>query len=681
MTEPTQRDELDRGRSDPRGADPVDTDAATPRVDPLRPALAAVARRVRAQRALDAAVVFGWVAVGVAGVAVGLLKAGALPEAEALLALQLALALPLVGAIGGALRRIDALLPARLIDRSHGLRERVANAVAFDGLSERTPLMDAAIRDANERASSLSAARAMPLRAPIDLAGIAGLAVGVGLLGMLEVPRTVEERVLVGGIDPVTLHADDLDAYESELRDLLEARETPDDVRDAAQDFNRLIEDLADERLDRAESLRRIAELERQLAEARPADAETMRESLRELGEDLRRAELADQLSAALRDGDASQAERELRRLAERTRSDEASRRELEALRRALARAAEERTQELSEELQRQEEAQRRLLQRQREQPDASPRERRLLQRRQRELERLRREHQEAMDRQRQLERLRRELNEAAEGLNQQQQEQAAEHMERGAEDLNRMARQQMSDEQLQRLQRQLQELRELIRRQRQQQAQGQGQRGQGQQGQGGQGQSQMDRFVLRARGQGDGQGVRLGVPGQQGQQGQGGPQGQQPGQGQQGQGQDGQGQNGQGQGQGQQPMLTLGGEGEPNALVEIPGMGQGQQPGQGSGQAQLGPGAGTGHDPTQLDDPTRLGGTRRTVRVEGEQRDGPSRSQTILSSAERGFASQDYEDVYTDYENHAEEVLEQDEIPPGRRFWIRRYFQLIRPR
>jgi hypothetical protein len=111
--------------------------------------------------------------------------------------------------------------------------------------------------------------------------------------------------------------------------------------------------------------------------------------------------------------------------------------------------------------------------------------------------------------------------------------------------------------------------------------------------------------------------------------------------------------------------------------------MGQGQQgQGQGSGQARPGPGAGTSHDPTKLDDPTDLNGSNRNVRIEGAANDeGPSRSETILSAAERGFVQRGYRKVYTDYSGHAEEVLERDEVPPGYRFYVRRYFQLIRPR
>jgi hypothetical protein len=638
------------------------------------------ALRIRLQRGLNAAVVLAIAGLGLAAFVVALMKTDALGEARAIPWLAAAAALPLLGALAGLARPVRPLLAAKLLDRAHGLEDRVTNAVSFAALpsSERTPFMDAAIDDARAHSKILRATRAMPLRAPDGVVPMLGLGVGVALLAFLEVPRFVEEHAMSGGIVPVLLHEDDLDAFDSGLRDLIDDPETPDDVRGAAREFNRLIEDLADERLDRAETLRRIAELERRLSEARPADPDLMRDSLAQLGRDLERASLADELSSALRDADAARAEAEMRRLAERLRSEEPNRAELERLRQALSRAAENQPEDLRDEIRQQEEEVNRLLQRQREKQGATPQERRLLQRRQRELERLRREHQESAERQRQLDRLQRELSQAAEQLGQQQQDQAAQDLDQGAQDLNRMAREQMSDEEMQRMQQQLAELRELIRQSRQQQQQaqnGQGQRGQG--GQGQQGQSRMDRFVLRARGQGEGEGMPIGTPGQGGQEQQGGQQGQQ-GQ-QQGQGQGG---DGQGQGEGQQQLLVLGGQGGGDAVLEIPGMGQQQGQGQqGTGPARQGPGAGVGHDPTMLDDPTHLGGSRQTVRVEGQQGEGPTRSEVIRSSAQRGFASRDYRDVYTDYSGHAEEVLEQDEVPPGYRSYVRRYFQLIRPR
>ena len=39
------------------------------------------------------------------------------------------------------------------------------------------------------------------------------------------------------------------------------------------------------------------------------------------------------------------------------------------------------------------------------------------------------------------------------------------------------------------------------------------------------------------------------------------------------------------------------------------------------------------------------------------------------------------YKKVYAEYKTVAEEALKQDEIPAGYRFYVRRYFDLIRPR
>jgi hypothetical protein len=59
----------------------------------------------------------------------------------------------------------------------------------------------------------------------------------------------------------------------------------------------------------------------------------------------------------------------------------------------------------------------------------------------------------------------------------------------------------------------------------------------------------------------------------------------------------------------------------------------------------------------------------------------GPSVSETILASSEKGFASRPYKKVYTDYRTKAEEAMKNEDIPPGYKFYVQRYFQLIRPR
>ena len=69
-------------------------------------------------------------------------------------------------------------------------------------------------------------------------------------------------------------------------------------------------------------------------------------------------------------------------------------------------------------------------------------------------------------------------------------------------------------------------------------------------------------------------------------------------------------------------------------------------------------------------------------LQVQGQQTgNGPSRSQVIRTAAAGGFASRPYRQVYSPYWDRAREVLHQGEVPPGFRSYVRRYFQLIRPR
>ena len=73
--------------------------------------------------------------------------------------------------------------------------------------------------------------------------------------------------------------------------------------------------------------------------------------------------------------------------------------------------------------------------------------------------------------------------------------------------------------------------------------------------------------------------------------------------------------------------------------------------------------------------------GTQDTQVAGQDTGQGASRSEVILGAAERGFSHRGYRKVYTEYRTVAEEALNKDEIPGGYRFYVRRYFQLIRPR
>jgi hypothetical protein len=107
---------------------------------------------------------------------------------------------------------------------------------------------------------------------------------------------------------------------------------------------------------------------------------------------------------------------------------------------------------------------------------------------------------------------------------------------------------------------------------------------------------------------------------------------------------------------------------------------GQGGQNGGANGQPGKGWGTGAGGDPKGQASGIKAG--VQDTQVAGQDTgQGGSRSEVIQGAAERGFASRGYTKVYREYHTVAEEALNKDEIPGGYRFYVRRYFQLIRPR
>lgn len=59
----------------------------------------------------------------------------------------------------------------------------------------------------------------------------------------------------------------------------------------------------------------------------------------------------------------------------------------------------------------------------------------------------------------------------------------------------------------------------------------------------------------------------------------------------------------------------------------------------------------------------------------------GPGRAEVIGDAAGRGFASRGYAQMFTDYAAAVEDALGATAVPEGKRYLVRRYFDLIRPR
>jgi hypothetical protein len=583
--------------------------------------------------------------IAYAAVVVGVAKVLPLSAAEArpwLWGTLVPSAFVVAAALRGAFVRRPPFEGALALDRHHGLQDRITNALAFAELpqSQRTPLMDAAILDATEHVPKLAPRHAARIAVPRELGWSAVLLVGLLALAALEVQQLRPVPPPVVKVQATLLSADDVELFREIGQELAKGTDDP-QVSAAARRFNQLVEDIAARRMDRREVFERLGQLERELAESSELDRDSLDEGLKGLARELEKSGLTKPAAQALSEKRLADAEQALRELAERLKKKTTppSKAELDKLRSALQKAStassehmagiEQRRQELEQEQQ--------SLLKKKQQGDSSAKNEQKLQENKRKLERLGRDKDKAERGKQKLSELDKQLAEAARQLMQDAQA-AGQSLESAAEDVNRMQKQQMSDEQKKEMLKRLQELREVLR----------------QQGKGGKEQmDRMQRFGEKARG-GSKQPGQNGKPGN----------GSQPGQ------------------------LKLGrGSGDgPGIEVPMPGSSPGapggDQPGDQPGGDPGGKSYGSGHDPNVAGDPSKLEGKTQDVTAAGvDSGQGAASAEVIYGAAERGFVGKGYQQVFTDYETVAEQVMEKDEIPPGYRFYVRRYFQLIRPR
>ena len=658
------------------------SDPRTQHLARIRRAARRVELRIRLGRALRVLPVAVTVALGVAAATLAVRKVfpAHLSELSARRLLAGAAAAVVVALAVAARRRLAPRSGTIALDRHHDLHDRLTNALAFDALpaAQRSPLMEVAIDDACEHAPRLQPSKAAPLHLPPDLGVSIAVALGVALIAMLEV-RTIRKEVPVKQIDALAMSEDDIELFKDAAKDLARQDQSP-EVKAAVDRFNQLIEDIAQKRLDRTEAFRQMEAIERELLKGAEADAKALEEALKETGQELKKSDLAKETGESLEKKDLDKAKKDLKDLAERLRDkkQKVDKKELERLKAALEKAAAKRKEALAAVNEKRAELSEQLLKKKKQPASSDPKqaaeEEKLLKKKERELERLDRDAEQKERTSRQLDKLDRELAKAAEDL-MRDLGMSADDLEQAAEDIDRMQQEEMSQKEKEELRQRLEELREVLR----------------QQGQGGkQRMARMLKFGKRARG-GSGQ-KGQGEQGQ-GEQGQGEQGEGQEGEGQEGEGQQGQGQGNQGQGgKGQQWVLGPGGK-----KILVPG--QGNQPGQGQGQGEGagqsegkgnggegtdpgGHGIGTGHSGDvagKRSDP-KMG--TQDVQAEGlDSQAGPTNSEVILGAAERGFKGTPYKKVFTKYHTVAEQQINKDQIPDGYRFYVHRYFQLIRPR
>ncbi|MGD8858362.1 MAG: hypothetical protein PVI30_00020 [Myxococcales bacterium] len=616
----------------------------TPR---LESRVAAVARRMHLQAALDALPLSALLGAALAAVGLGVGALGADPAARMLFAASLLV--PLVHVLLSGVRPASRLLAARHLDAALGERDLIASAHSFAALpsERRTPFMQACMRSAGRRVESVRPAEALPLHLPAGLGkGLAAVAL-VALVGQLELPEPAPPPAPPHPQRPRLLHAEDLAAFTEVVEPIARDDALSPEAREAAREINTLLEALEDRALQEADALRELRrlqlELERRLGER---DEAALREALAELGRTLGEQTPLKDLSDAFRNGSAERASRELEALAADLQREGLERAAQRRLKKGLDRAARRPEDDAEARLERKRRELERLLKKKRKQAGAqAQRQERLLKKKRRELDQLRREHEARRNARRQLDQLRRHMDGASQRLGAGQQAGAGGELERAARSLEQAARSQRSREELRRMQQQLEQLRQLLAKQKQ--------RG-GRDGQ--------------ASGGGKAQRLSLGRFGQA-------ARGLEP-------GSDGERRGSQGEGDeaGRQRMLVPGGSGEGQRLL-MPGGGDESRRQAMMAEGQIGSHAGEGGRSRSAASPSELDGTRVDTRLTGQKGKGPSRSEVIREAGSRGFVNQPYRKVYGEYERHAESVLERDEVPGGYRFYVRRYFQLIRPR
>lgn len=89
---------------------------------------------------------------------------------------------------------------------------------------------------------------------------------------------------------------------------------------------------------------------------------------------------------------------------------------------------------------------------------------------------------------------------------------------------------------------------------------------------------------------------------------------------------------------------------------------------------------AGKGTSASQLGELTSLNAALNLTRITGVQGEGESAVQTVASSPEGQQSGVSYKEAYTKYQKLSEDALTQEQIPLGYKFYVKRYFESIKP-
>jgi hypothetical protein len=636
----------------------------------IRRLVTRLARRIRVYRAIDGLVTGATVTAMLALLALVLFKTGWIDESIFWTVTAVGCTAPVGLAALGWFRRLDPVALAQRLDRAHDLHDRLSTALAIAEAGAKTPFEHAQLSDAARFVARVDVKPAAPFERPRDLLPLVVVAAAFGALVFLRPPS--HEHPLP---DPPPIQHDQvLDSATIELekdrleeiRRELEGLNDPEAV-ELVEEIEKLLEDVEERAISEKEFLDEIERLEEEyFDEEREKELDRLAQKLKEAAEkleeeaekDLEKEEDARELVDALKNKDLDRASKAMKKLADKLANKDLDEKQLERIARLMEKFSKnidpsdpalqkliEKNKDLIDKLQKKMNKNNSL----------SEKDKQRLKRAQKELEKQQKQQQKQEDSEssRELKKLRRLSQETSDRAKKKLEDrpgkgdkekqgqkkdnyknQAGRKAKEASENMRRKGEQQKRDEAREMARKQLRELREAMKRSGGRQGEGE-QRGDSERGE------KMRDFLRRAKGQKEGEKGRPGDAQARGK-GSGKP--------------------------GKQQMR------ETEGSAEKRGADTAQEA---TRETNF---AGKGKGSRELGEETNLDSKRVDEKVDAEAGKGPSRSEIIRAASEEGFATTEYKDVYVDYESVVEEVMEKENVPAGYRYYIKRYFQLIKP-
>ena len=303
----------------------------------------------------------------------------------------------------------------------------------------------------------------MAIPVPRDLVAVVALAGVVAVVGSLEVRKHLTEANSPT-ISALEMDPDDLEALADFANQLKDQAHADEDMKAAVQEFNKLVEDLKNKRIDRNEAFRRMAELDNKLQKSGELDKKALEEAMKKVGSELKKNDLTKDVGNALEKGDKKEAEKKLKELAAKLKdknlklSDEQKKQLADAMKKAANRDREKSLAEMKAKRDKlQEELEKARANKEKNGGKETPEMEKDRKAKERELERLDREEKELASADRQLEKLDRDLESAAADIMKDLGLSAAD-LDAGAEDINKMAEDDLTAEEKEELRQRLKE-------------------------------------------------------------------------------------------------------------------------------------------------------------------------------------------------------------------------------